>query len=82
MSTFLAKTEPSEYSIDDLLADDITAWSGPRGVEVPMSVEPHDSPVGASLCEASRSTDGRALVAAEGQREAAVFDGVPDLLRD
>lgn len=30
MATFLAKTEPNEYSIDNLQADDMTTWSGVR----------------------------------------------------
>ncbi|MEK7461279.1 MAG: EVE domain-containing protein [Patescibacteria group bacterium] len=45
MATFLAKTEPSEYSIDDLLADDITTWSGvrnPTAVQAIKSMQPGD----------------------------------------
>lgn len=30
MSTFLLKTEPSKYSIDDLAADVVTIWDGVR----------------------------------------------------
>lgn len=45
MATFLAKTEPSEYSIDDLLADDITTWSGvrnPTAVRAIRAMRPGD----------------------------------------
>lgn len=30
MATYLAKTEPAEYSIDDLANDEYTTWSGVR----------------------------------------------------
>lgn len=45
MATFLAKTDPSEYSIDDLAADDITTWSGvrnPTAVRAIRSMQPGD----------------------------------------
>jgi predicted RNA-binding protein with PUA-like domain len=45
VATFLAKTEPSEYSIDDLLADDITTWSGvrnPTAVKAIRAMQPGD----------------------------------------
>lgn len=45
MATFLAKTEPSEYSIDDLAHDRETVWSGvrhPVAVKAIRSMQPGD----------------------------------------
>jgi predicted RNA-binding protein with PUA-like domain len=45
MALFLAKTEPSEYSIDDLAADEITHWTGvrnPTAVRTIRSMLPGD----------------------------------------
>lgn len=45
MKYFLAKTEPTEYSIDDLKTDDVTSWSGvtnPLAVQYLKSMQPGD----------------------------------------
>lgn len=45
MALFLAKTEPAEYSIDDLAADETTAWTGvrhPAAVKTIRSMLPGD----------------------------------------
>lgn len=45
MATFLAKTEPVEYSITDLKEDDVTTWDGvrnPTAVQTIRSMQPGD----------------------------------------
>lgn len=45
MALFLAKTEPSEYSIEDLAADEVTRWTGvrnPTAVKAIRSMLPGD----------------------------------------
>lgn len=46
MSTFLAKTEPSVYSIDDLARDQKTTWDGvrnPQALQAIRKMKPGDS---------------------------------------
>lgn len=45
MATFLAKTEPNDYSLEDLANDETTAWTGvrnPAAVRTIKSMQPGD----------------------------------------